>query len=70
MILQTEALNKRIKESDDNIFLIYGEEDFFIELAVNSIKRKYLEKGFEQMDSVRLDFNNKSVDIDKIVEKR
>ncbi len=68
MILQTEALNKRIKESDDNLFLIYGEEDFFIELAVNSIKRKYLEKGFEQMDSVRLDFNNKSVDIDKIVE--
>ncbi len=40
MIITTDVLNKRIKEADDNLFLIYGEEDFFIELAVNSIRRK------------------------------
>lgn len=68
MIITTDVLNKRIKEADDNLFLIYGEEDFFIELAVNSIKRKYLTKGFEQMDSIKLDFGGKSVIPDRIVE--
>ena len=68
MIITTDALNKRIRDNEDNLFLLYGEEDFFIELAVNSIRRKYLEKGFEQMDSTRLDFNNKGVSVEKVVE--
>lgn len=68
MIIKTNVLNKTIKENDDNLFLIYGEEDFFIELAVRTIRMKYLEKGFEQMDSIRLDFGGKAVQVDKIVE--
>ncbi len=68
MILKTGELSKRIKENEDNLFLIYGEEDFFIERAVNSIKHKYLSKGFETMDYIKLDFNGKSVNVDTIVE--
>ena len=68
MIITTDTLNKQIKDGDDNLFLLYGEEDFFIELAVNSIKRKYLTKGFEQMDLTRLDFGGKAVIPDKVTE--
>lgn len=68
MLINTDSLSKQIKEGDDRLFLIYGEEDFFIELAVNSIKRKYLASGFEQMDLTRLDFGGKAVVPDKITE--
>lgn len=68
MLITTDALNKQIRDGEDNLFLLYGEEDFFIELAVNSIKRKYLAKGFEQMDLTRLDFGGKAVITDKITE--
>ena len=68
MIVQTNELNKRIKENDDNLFLLYGEEDFFIERAVMAIKSKYLAPGFETMDCIKLDFNGRSVVVDKISE--
>ena len=68
MIIKTGELGKRIKENEDNLFLIYGEEDFFIERAVNSIKHKYLASGFETMDYIKLDFNGKSVVVDTVVE--
>lgn len=68
MLINTDALSRQIKDGDDRLFLIYGEEDFFIELAVNSIKRKYLSSGFEQMDLTRLDFGGKSVNPEKVQE--
>ena len=68
MIVATNNLNKRIGENEDKLFLLYGEEDFFIDLAVMTIKKKYLEKGFEQMDYAKLDFNNKAVSVEKITE--
>lgn len=68
MIITTEALNARIRDNEDNLFLLYGEEDFFIDLAVNSIRKKYIEKGFEQMDLSKLDFGGKALSVDKIIE--
>ena len=68
MVITTDVLNKTIKEGSDNLFLIYGDEDYFIEMAVNSIKKKYLTKGFEQMDSVKIDFGGKALNIEKITE--
>lgn len=68
MIITTDALNRTIKEGSDNLFLIYGEEDYFIEMAVNSIKKKYLTAGFEQMDSVKLDFGGKALNLERISE--
>ena len=68
MIITTDVLNKTIKEGSDNLFLIYGEEDYFIEMAVNSIRKKYLTAGFEQMDSVKLDFGGKALNLERISE--
>ena len=68
MILNTGELNKTIKEGNDNLFLIYGEEDYFIEMAVITIKKKYLTAGFEQMDYVKLDFGGKALNLEKITE--
>ena len=68
MIITTDVLNKTIKEGNDNLFLIYGEEDYFIQMAVNSIRRKYLTSGFEQMDSVKLDFGGKALNLERITE--
>lgn len=68
MIVETDVLSKRIRENDDRLFLIYGEEDFFIELAVNSIKKRYISPGFESMDYIKLDFGGKSVSVERISE--
>jgi len=66
VIITTDQLGKRIKSEEDRLFLLYGQEDFFIDLAVNSIKRKYLAKGFETMDYIKLDFGGKKVDTEAI----
>ncbi len=66
-ILDIKALGERIKtSSSDSLFLIYGEEDFFIEMSVASIKKKYLGEGAEAMDFVKLDFGGKELVVDDI----
>ena len=68
MIVQTDELNKRIKLEEDSLFLLYGEEDYFIDMAVMSILRKYIAPGFEKMDHVKLDFGGRSVVTDTLLE--
>ena len=68
MTVTLSDLAKRISSDEDNCFLLYGKEDYYIERAVNSIKKKYLTAGFESMDYIKLDFGGKSVDIEKVSE--
>ena len=68
MIIDFKQMSQRIKAGSDNLYLIYGEEGFFIDLARSEMKKTYLAKGFEQMDYCKLDFNGKSVDTDIITE--
>ena len=67
--LTLKQLGEKIKTDDSvKLFLIVGEEDFFIDLSVKSIKDRYLSAGAESMDYVKLDFNGKSIDCDKVSE--
>ena len=68
--LDSKGLSDLIKNDDGNIrvYLIFGEEDFFIEKEADIIKKKYLGEGAETMDCVKLDFARKEFDIEKIRE--
>ncbi|MBR1797215.1 MAG: DNA polymerase III subunit delta [Clostridiales bacterium] len=68
MIITTDALSKRIKENEDRLFLIYGEEDYFIDAAVRSIKKKYIAPDFESMDYTKLDFWGKNIALSTLTE--
>ncbi len=67
-ILDIKALGDQIKNDSGNtsLYLIYGEEDFFIDMSVSSIKKKYLGEGAEAMDFVKLDFGGKDLIPDDI----
>ena len=62
--LKTLISEKKLK----SILLLSGEEDYYCEYAVNAIKKQYLAEGSEQMDFVKLNFESKNFDLDKIDE--
>ena len=66
--IDIKALGNTIKTDDGSIrvFLITGEEDFFIDMTVASIKKKYLAPGSESMDYVKLDLGGKVLDVEKV----
>ena len=68
--LDSKGLSDLIKNDDGKVrlYLIFGEEDFFIDKEIEIIKKKYLGEGAETMDSVKLDFAGKEFDIEKIRE--
>ena len=49
MLIKSNEIARRIKENEDNLFLLYGEEDYVIDRHIQSIKKKYLDPGFIQM---------------------
>lgn len=68
--IDTKALGAAIKNDDgsNRVYLITGDEDFFVEMSVNSIKKKFIAEGSETMDYVKLDFGGKVIDIDKVAD--
>lgn len=66
--IDTKALGAAIKADDGStrVYLITGEEDFFVNMSVQSIKKKYLNEDSISMDYVKLDFNGKAVDVEKV----
>ncbi|MCQ2482174.1 MAG: DNA polymerase III subunit delta [Clostridia bacterium] len=61
-IIDISAFNKVVKSDVDfKVVLLYGEEEYLINNAVNVLKRKYLTSESEQMDCCVLDYDNKSV---------
>ena len=62
--LKTLISEKNLK----NLLLLSGEEDYYCEYAVNNIKKAYLAEGSEQMDFVKLNFESKNFDLDKVDE--
>lgn len=68
--IDTKALGAAIKNDDgsNRVYLITGEEDFFVEMSVASLKKKFIAEGSESMDYVKLDFGGKAIDVDKVQE--
>lgn len=66
--IDTKALGAAIKSDDGStkVYLITGEEEFFVDMSVQSIKKKFLDAGSESMDYVKLDFNGKAIDVEKV----
>ena len=50
------------------LLLLTGEEDYYCEYAVNHIKSGYISKGSEQMDYVKINFESKGFDLDKVAD--
>ena len=68
MLIKSNEIARRIKDNEDNLFLLYGEEDYVIDRQIQSIKKKYLDPGFIQMDSVKLDFGGRGINLDTLIE--
>jgi len=51
-----------------SLLLLYGEEDYYCEYAVNAVKKQYLTEDAVQMDFVKLSFESKGIDLDRIEE--
>lgn len=68
-IFDIKALGEHIKTNSEStsLYLIFGEEDFFIDMSVASIKKKYLGEGAETMDFVKLDYGGKDCVVDDIL---
>lgn len=68
--IDTKALGNAIKTDDgsNRVYLITGEEDFFVEMSVASLKKKFIAEGSESMDYVKIDFGGKAIDVDKVQE--
>ena len=62
--LKTLIKDKKLK----NLVLLSGEEDYYCEFAVNEIKKTYLSKDAYQMDFVKLSFESKAFDLEKVIE--
>ena len=68
-IVSFDNLKSLISEKKLNsLLLLSGEEDYYCEYAVNAIKKQYLAEGSEQMDFVKINFESKGFDLDKIDE--
>lgn len=67
-ILDTKSISAFIKNdtSGNNLFLFYGEEEYFLELAIKALKKKYLGEGADSMDFVKLDFSDGKFDLAKV----
>lgn len=65
--LTIDGLMKQIKTKQlPGLILLYGEEDYFCENAVRMIKKLYVSEGSEQMDYVKIDFDSKGFDLEKV----
>lgn len=51
-----------------SLLLIYGQEDYFCENVIRMIRKLYIAEGSEQMDYVKLDFESKGFDIEKVAD--
>ncbi|MCQ2466075.1 MAG: DNA polymerase III subunit delta [Clostridia bacterium] len=67
--LSVDELVKQIKVKNlPSLLLIYGQEDYFCENSVRLIRKAYISEGSEQMDYVKLDFESKGFDLDKVID--
>lgn len=66
--LKTKELGEKIRTDDGSAkcYLLVGEEDYLLETAVSSIKKKWLGEGAETMDYVKLDFGGKALETSRI----
>lgn len=64
-----DDLIKLIKTKNlPSLLLVYGEEDYFCENAVKLIRKNFIADGCEQMDYIKIDFENKGFDLEKVSE--
>ncbi|MEG1441821.1 MAG: hypothetical protein RSC29_04095, partial [Oscillospiraceae bacterium] len=65
--MTVEELNKQLKSKIlKQVYFFYGEEFFLMENKINSIKKKVVEKGFEDFNFFR--FEGKKVGVEEIAE--
>ena len=69
-ILNTKEIYKLVTgdKLDSGLFLLTGEEEFFMTQVISAIKKKCIAEGAESMDFVKIDFQGKEMDVEKVRE--
>lgn len=69
-VLESKEVMQALRNDNGELklCLFFGEEDFLIDQALSTIKRKYIADGGETMDYVKLDFGDKALNVSTVRE--